>query len=248
MRTLGSKRVSSMAWAAALLACAGCGQSKKNDTGSLVVPFELGNHKDCASLGVVAVRAELDEGSTSQDVDCDAGEVRFHLLKPGHYDLIVYGVDKSGVAVMDSQASGPVPVDVVGGGATVVVDPAVKLTAAPAKIMLRWDLGFGSCDSAALSTFALSAWRADGSDLLMETKVACGMNGQGREQYRLVPDKERALSGDELGEVEVQALDSHDITMGKPVTFMFDPPGPGGEVKLSLSCSDGGCKGTGTPD
>jgi len=247
MRILGVKRVSSMVWLFCVLACAGCNH-KQSDTGALVVPYELGNHRDCSSLGVVAVRAELDDGDKTQEVDCDAGELRFNLLKPGHYDLVVYGIDKDGVEVMDSLAAGPVPVDVVGSGATVVVDPAVKLTAAPAKVKLRWDLGFGSCGSASLSKFSIAGWRADGSDLLMETKVDCSMTGQGREQYRLVPDKERALSGDELGEVEVQAVDVHDIAMGKPVTFMFDPPGPGGEVKLSLSCSGAGCKGSGTPD
>jgi hypothetical protein len=227
---------------------AACGSGDKNDSGVVVVPYQLGNHRDCKSLGVVAVRAELDEGMQVQEVDCDAGELRFSLLRPGSYDLVVYGLDNNGVRVMDSLADGPKPVEVVGGGTTVVVDPPVKLTAAPAHVELRWDLGFGSCDSASIGTFDLNAWRSDGSDLLMQTEVPCSMRGQGRLQYRTIPDKERALSGDELGEVDVQAKDVHGITMGKPVTFTFASPGPGGEVKLSLNCGDAGCKGSGMAD
>ncbi len=230
------------------LAASACGKGKGEDYGVLVVPYELGNHRQCGDLGIVSVRAELDEGNLSQEVDCGAGQVRFNLLQPGHYDVVVYGVDDSGVQAMDSLAAGPVPVEVVGSGTTVVVDPAVKLTAAPAKLQLRWDLGFGSCESSSIDSFAISAWRSDGSDLLMQTKVPCSTVGKGREQYRLVPDMERALSGDELGEVDVQAQDSHGIPMGESVTFNFAPPGAGGEVKLSLNCMDGGCKGSGVPD
>jgi hypothetical protein len=229
-------------------ALASCGAGNKNDSGVAVVPYELGNHRDCASLGVVAVRAELDDGTHVQEVDCDAGELRFNLLRPGNYDLVVYGLDANGVRVMDSLAAGPMPVEVVGGGTTVVVDPPVKLTAAPAKVELRWDLGFGSCQSASIGTFELNAWRADGSDLLMQAAVECSMAGEGRAQYRTIPDKERALSGDELGEIDVQPKDVHGITMGKPVTFSFASPGPGGQVKLSLSCGEAGCKGSGVAD
>jgi hypothetical protein len=226
---------------------AGCASSKQ-DTGVLVVPYQLGNHRDCKALGVVSVRAELDDGAQVKEVECDAGETRFNLLKPGSYDAVVYGLDENGVRVMDSLAKGPVQTEVVGGGTTVVVDPAIELTAAPAKLQLRWDLSFGSCQSTSISSFAIRAWRSDGSQLLMETDVACSMQGQGREQYRLVPDKERGLSGDELGEVDLQAEDVHGIAMGKPVTFTFGRPGPGGEVKLSLACTDSGCKGSGQPD
>lgn len=245
MRALRSTRGLQMALATSALL--GCG-SGKDDSGVLVVPYELGNHKDCAALGVVSARAELDDGAQAAEVDCDSGEVRFNLLKPGNYDVTVYGLDQDGVAVMDSLVDGPRHVDVVGGGTTVVVDPALKLTAAPAKLLVRWDLGFGSCESTSLQSFAINAWRSDGSDLLMQAEVPCSMSGQGREQYRRVPDLERELSGDELGEVDVQAKDSHGIAMGKTATFMFASPGPGHEVKLSLECGNGGCKGSGAPD
>src|SRR3954447_25425273 len=84
-----------------LIALAGCGGGGK-DHGVLVVPYELGNHRDCASLGISSVRAELDDGSLVTEGDCDTGQVRFNLLDPGNYDVVVYGLDDDGVAVMDS--------------------------------------------------------------------------------------------------------------------------------------------------
>lgn len=242
------QRNCSLIVSSALMLLAGCGSDDKPDNGVLVVPFELGNRRDCSSLGVATVRAELDDGQYSEETECGTGQVRFNLLKPGSYDITVYGLDDHGKAVMDSLADGPLPVDVVGGGTTVVFDPAVKLTAAPAKLMLRWDLGFGSCESTSIKSFGVGAWRGDGSDLLMETDVACEMAGEGVSQYRDVPDKQRDLSGDEFGEVEIQPYDMNGIAVGDPATFTFDSPGAGGKVKLSLACDEGGCNGSGKPD
>ena len=233
---------------ALLLALGGCAEEKGPDEGVLVVPFELGNRKECSDLGVVGVRVELDDGELAQEVDCEAGEVRFNLLDPGRYEVRVYGLDADGVAIMDSLEDGPLTADVIGRDTTVVLDPAAMLTAAPARLMMRWQFGFGSCESAAVGGFTISAWRADGGELLMEADVPCEMPGEGREQYRLVPDDERDLSGDSVGEVDVQPYDVNDIAMGDPTTFAFDPPGAGRAVKLSLTCNGGGCDGTGKAD
>ena len=46
----------------------------------------------------------------------------------------------------------------------------------------------------------------------------------------------------------MQAYDKDMIAIGEPVTFMFDAPGPGGAVKLSMNCDDGGCNGSGNAD
>jgi hypothetical protein len=233
-----------------LLAVAGfgCGAEGEPDLGVLVVPYELGNARDCESLGVVAVRAELDGGDFVEESDCDHGEVRFTQLEPGRYEAVLYGLDERNVAVMDSLEEGPAEIDVVGSRTTVVFDPAIRLTAAPARLKLRWQFGFGSCESATIERFGVTAWRSDGSELLMTTEVACDMPGDGRGQYRDVPDVERELSGDELGEVEVQPYDEHDQPVGEQVTFGFDSPGPGGEVRLSLECNVGGCEGSGAAD
>ncbi|MDH5672793.1 MAG: hypothetical protein OEZ06_11625 [Myxococcales bacterium] len=227
---------------------AGCNMGEGDDSGVLVAPFELGNRKDCQSLGIAAVRAELDGGRVVEEVECEVGQVRFEPLAPGSYEIVLYGLDAEGIPVMDSLAAGPTEVDVVGAGTTVVVDPAFKLTAAPAHLQLRWDLGFGSCDSTAIDHFGITAWSFDGSELLLETEVLCSMTGDGPDQYRLVPDLERELSGDEVGEVDIQAYDASGVTVGDSVSFAFDAPGAGRSVKLSLSCDEGGCEGSGEPD
>ena len=114
--------------------------------------------------------------------------MRFNLIDPGNHEVVVYGLDKHDVPVMDSLAEVRSTIDVVGGGTTVVVDPALKLTAAPAKLELRWAFGFGTCESTAIDHFGISAWRSDGSDLLMETEVDCDDAGRGP---RPVPDRAR---------------------------------------------------------
>lgn len=227
---------------------AACGDDPGPKAGVLVVPFTLGNDRSCEELGVVAVRAELDEGAYVETADCDAGKVRFELLMPGTYAVSVYGLDTEGVEVVDSLESGLVDVTVVGEGTTVVAEPSLQLTAAPAHLLVRWDFDFGSCDSASIDRFALSAWRGDGTKLLLDTQLPCAMTGHGPGLYREVPDLDRRMSGEELGEVTVQPVDEHGIEVGDAVQFTFDSPGAGRFVKLTLACDDGGCDGSGDPD
>jgi hypothetical protein len=228
---------------------AGCSILSGNDKkqGALVVPFELGNQKDCASLNVVTVRAELDGGGVAKEVNCDAGKIRLDGVTPGSHDVVLYGLDKDDIKIMDSLAAGPLSAKVED-GKTTVIDPPAQLTLAPAKILLRWDFGFASCSSAAIETFRATAWRSNGSEQLLQTKVKCSSAGTGEGQYRNVADPGRDLSGDELGEVDVQPESSTPADVGAAVKFSFDPPGPGREIKLSLTCTEKGCEGSGQPD
>lgn len=227
---------------------AGCGLGgNAKQQGSVVVPFELGNHKDCASLNVVTVRAELDDGGVAKETNCEASKLRFDGIAPGAHDLVVYGLDKDDVRIMDSLAAGPLSVTVED-GKTQVVDPPVQLTLAPALLVLRWDFGFASCGSASIDSFRVTAWRSDGSQQLLQANVKCNTAGQGEGQYRDVPDPRRDLSGDELGEVEIQPVSGTPAEVGGPAKFTFAPPGPGREIKLSLTCTDKGCAGSGKPD
>jgi hypothetical protein len=225
----------------------GCAEDEPRN-GVLVVPFKLGNGRSCEDLGIVAVRGELNGGEYEEEIDCSAGQVRFTLLPAGRFEVTLYAIDDDGFVVMDSLTDATTDIDVVGGGTTVVFDPAVKLTASPAQMKLRWQFGFGSCESSQIDRFAIAAWREDGSELLMESEIACDVPGEGRGQYRLVPDLERELSGDELGEIEIQPIDVNDLSAGDPVVFDFEPPGPGREVKLSLTCNTSGCEGSGALD
>jgi hypothetical protein len=225
-----------------------CGGEDSPEDGVLVVPYELGNQRDCESLGVKLVRAELDDPMFVEEALCEQGEIRFQQVPPGAYEVRLFGVDKYGYAIMDSLQTGPKRVSVVGDGTTVVADPSVMLTAAPAHLLMRWDFGFSTCDSAGIDEFQITAWRGDGSALLLDTKVACDLEGEGAEQYRSIPDLERELAGDELGEVAIQAFDKNGSEVGEPATFTFDAPGAGRFVKMSLECTPAGCSGTGTPD
>ncbi len=240
-----------LALALAVVACslgAGCATKDAPAAGVLVVPYELGNHKDCATVGVKVVRAELDDPMYVEEAACESGEIRFQEVPPGGYHVRLFGVDSQGVAIMDSLQAGEVPVNVVGDGTTVVADPAVMLTAAPAHLLLRWSFGFGTCESAAIDRFRISAWRKDGSQLLLESTVPCKEAGSGADQYRAVPDLSRKLAGDEVGEVNVEALDKNGVATGEATTFNFGAPGSGHTVKLSVVCTGGACVGGGKPD
>lgn len=246
MRSL--KHVASVALTLWAVSLAGCASDELGSSGVLIVPFELGNRRSCEDLGIVAIRGELDDGDYIEEVDCDAGELRFAHLEPGRYKVTLYGLDDDDTPVMDSLGAGPQAIQVVGDGTTVVFDPAIGLTSAPARLLLRWSFGFSTCDAASIAGFAVAAWRADGSALLMESEIACSVAGQGRDQYRLVPDLGRELSGSEVGEVEIQPHDLEGFAIGDATTFSFEAPGPGAEIKLSLSCDSGGCTGSGEPD
>jgi hypothetical protein len=226
----------------------GCAAEDGMEPGVMVVPFELGNGRSCDMLRVRTVRAELDSGDFVEEVDCEVGTLRFNLLVPGSYEVVLYGLDGEDVPIMDSLEAGPHVVTVIGDGTTVVADPAIQLTSAPARLLLRWDFGFGSCGSAGVDSFGITAWRQDGSERLLDTDIPCELEGEGRDQYRAVPDLERELSGDELGEVEIQPYDDNGVPIGEPIVYAFDAPGAGQRVKLSMSCDDGGCDGSGVPD
>ena len=227
---------------------AACGDVDNPEAGVLVIPYELGNLKDCESLGVEVIRGQIDDEFHVEEVDCEAGQIRFNQLMPGSYEIELFGLDEDAYAIMDSLAGGPRTLSVVGEGTTVVADPPIKLTAAPAHLKMRWDFGFGTCDSAFIDHFTVSAWRVDGSELLLEEELDCGMPGDGLDQYRSVPDGDRQLSGDEFGEVAIQAYDGNDVAVGSPLLYSFEAPGAGRFVHLSMTCDQGGCAGSGTPD
>lgn len=232
-----------------VLACAVFGFAAcldPDDTrGTLIVPFELGNKRDCDTLGVESVRGELGDGKYVDEVRCEQGELRFANVREGSYRLRVFGYDDDDVAIMDSLQGDDLTMNVVGDGTTVVADRAVKLTSAPARLKLRWSFGFGTCKSAGIGAFAVTVWRNDGSDLLLEDELDCenvGTEDDG--YYRQVPDERRLLMGTEMGEVSVQPLDSNGDEFGAPLTYKFSAPGPGREIKLSLKCDEDACWGT----
>lgn len=236
-----------LGWALLATACPS-DTSSSSSTGTLVVPFELGNHRTCQELSVAKVRGELDGGMYVAEALCAVGAVRFKEIPGGNYHVRMFGVDDSGVEVMDSYSSHDVVVTVLGDDSTVVTKPAVTLTAAPAHLLLRWNFGFGTCKGVGVDRFHVTVWRSTGDDLVLDETLACSTEGEGDDQYREVPDDNRQLGGDSVGEISVQPLDKTGVTVGDAVLFNFKAPGPGHDIKISLTCEEGACTGSGKPD
>ena len=255
-------RVCSACVFACALSIGGCGGGDDDDDSSregggsggsstLVIPFELGNNRPCDALGIKNVRAELNEDDPegiSVTQPCTNGEVRVRNIQGGTYRVTLYGENADKVAIMDSSQIGPVTINVAGGDNTTTVKPPVTLTAAASKLYLRWNLGFGSCKGVDIESFYVKVWRSNGDELLLSATLDCEEEGDDVDQYRQVPDPNRALGGGDVGEVTVAPLDHNGTTVGMPASFKFDAPGPGKDIRLSISCTDGACRGSGKPD
>ena len=230
-------------------ALAGCGNEDSLGRGTLVIPYVLGNERTCESLGVVDVKVVLDNGYREEVVECDDRPIRIRDLEAGRYDIELYGLDDEGFPVLDSEEMGPHRERVPGAGSVTEVNPAIVLTAAPAELLVRWEFGFGSCTSTGIDHFEITAWDADdGIDKLLVVELPCDTAGEGADQYRQVPDEDRALGGDVFGGVSVVVIDENGAEVGKRVSYEFPAPGAGRQVKLSLTCDNSGCEGSGKPD
>lgn len=216
--------------------------------GQLVVPFVLGNGRTCGDLGIETVEADLDEGFFVEMTDCADGQVSLQDVPIGAYNVVLVGRDKLGVPVLDSAAGDSVRVDVLPGIST-TIEPDVLLTAAPARLFLRWGFDFSDCETEGIDHFVVRAWHMDGSRLLSEHTLACDMPGEGSGRYRTVEDLERTLVGDVFGQVSVQPSDDQGRAIGESLSFTFEPPGPGYPVYLSLTdCASSGCESSGKLD
>ncbi|MDD9943529.1 MAG: hypothetical protein OXU20_20985 [Myxococcales bacterium] len=236
---------SPMALLCVLGAVAGCREvDPEPGAGTLVIPYVLGNDRSCESLGVEYIEAELDEGFMRLEAPCDGDAVRMRNVPAGLYTIEMFGLDENRVPILDSTEGGILSQRVVGDGSTTEVNPPVLLTAAPARLLLRWDFGFGSCVSAGVKQFKIVAWDADeGTEKLMEATMLCETPGEGADQYREVPDVDRELGGDSFGGASISVIDDNGDQVGDVVSFEFEPPGRGREVRLSLTCSESGCDG-----
>jgi hypothetical protein len=218
----------------------------KSDHGTLIVPFKLGNDRSCSDFNVKTVRGVLtdeddDDDQYEDEVKCETKELRFDNVPSGDYKLRLYGYppDNDDKPVMDSLQDADLTMTVIGDGTTVVADRKVMLTAAPAHLLIRWSFGYGTCKSAGIGSFAISVWRSDGADLLLEGELDCEAVGDADDgYYRTIPDARRLLSGTESGEVSVQPLDRDGDEIGEALSYEFKAPGAGRDLKLSLKCDE----------
>jgi hypothetical protein len=149
---------------------------------------------------------------------------------------------------MDNHEDDETVVSVSGGEVTSEHQTAVTLTAAPAHLLVRWTFGFTTCRGASIENFAIKVWLAGGDDLLLSQTLPCALEGRGKDQYREIDDPQRRLSGDQAGEVTVQALDKTGVNVGPAAVFKYKAPGAGRDIRISVQCDQGACTGNGKPD
>jgi hypothetical protein len=244
---LGAAGCSSL-WSSVWVAGCGGDDDGSKSSGTLVVPFELGNNRSCEAAGVDYVVAELNDEKFVQEAPCGNGQVRFLNVPAGSYEVKISAFDEDGVEVMDSYESSDTTVNVTGADQTSEHEPAVTLTAAPAHLLVRWTFGFTTCKGASIDRFAIKVWRSGGDDLLVKQTLPCALEGKGKDQYREIEDLERRLSGEQAGEVTIQALDKMSVNVGPAAVFKYKAPGPGHDVRVTVECDQGACMGTGKPD
>jgi hypothetical protein len=231
------------------VAACGGGDGSGGSPGTLVVPFELGNNRSCEAAGVDYVVAELGDEDYVQEAACSNGQVRFLNVPAGNYEIKISAFDEEDVEVMDSFNASDTMVSVEGNERTSEHKPAVTLTAAPAHLMVRWTFGFTTCRGASIDRFAIKVWQSGGDSLLLSQTLPCVLEGNtNRDGYREIEDPERRLSGEQAGEVTIQPLDKMGVGVGPAAAFKYKAPGPGHDVRVSVECDQGACRGTGKPD
>jgi hypothetical protein len=238
----------SLAGSSVWVAGCGGGDDGNKSSGTLVVPFALGNNRSCEAAGVAYVVAELNDEAFVQDAPCSNGQVRFLNVPAGSYRIKISAFDDNDVEVLDSHESTETMVDVTGDNQTSEHEIPVMLTAAPAHLFVRWTFGFTTCRGASIDRFAIKVWLSGGDDLLVSQTLACALEGKGKDQYREIADPDRRLSGEQAGEVTIQALDKTGVTVGPAAVFKYKAPGPGHDVRVSVECDQGACTGNGRPD
>lgn len=224
-------------WALSLLACTtACGG---DDVYVASVPYQLGVGMSCQEAGIVKLRVKL--GKLADQVfegACDdTGSLTLEGVQEGKWSMIMEAMDAKGVVTMSSAvASVPPTVDFK---QNEQVTPKMTLASVPAKVKLRWNLGFGTCENMNLKGFRVQAWDASKARMLMSGLVEC--NAPLDEQmFRVLPDPNSLLSGAELRALNIQALRGDEQDFGAPIRVdLAAPPGPGYSVEVSFTCVAG---------
>lgn len=231
---LHSKKILSWGLLSLVAMTTACGDEA--ETFSATLPYQLGAGLNCQAAKVTTVRAVF--GALRETVvegACDnSGQLAANGVPKGTWPLTIEGVDAAGAVIMSS-AVGSVPpnVEIIGDGATT---PRLTLANVPAKMQLRWDLGFGSCESMNLQGFKVDAWDRSKGRMLMSGMIDCSAPAN-EQMYRSLPDPNHQLSGTELMALTIQPTLKDNQSFGAPVVVdLAAPPGPGYIVRLGIKC------------
>lgn len=222
-------------WGLALLALTTTACSD-DEVLNVTVPYQLGAGMTCAEAKVTTIRVSLGQLRDQKfDAACDnSGKVLLEGVQQGKWPLVVEAVDAQGAVTMSSTVTAPAPV--VDFGQEAMETPRMILASVPARVQLRWSLGFGDCDSLNLKGFMVQAWDQSKGRMLMSEMIDCKAAIVG-ENYRELPDPQGRLIGTELMVLTIQPTLNDNTSYGAPLRIdLAAPPGPGYVVRASLTC------------
>lgn len=203
---------------------------------TVTLPYQLGAGLNCQTAKITKIRAVF--GALREhnfEGTCDGtGQLIANAVPKGTWPLTIEGIDPAGAVTMSSSVgSAPPNVEIIGDGATT---PKLTLANLPAQVQLRWDLGFGSCESLNLKGFKVDAWDRSKGRMLMSGMIDCGAKPN-EQMYRSLPDPNKQLSGTELMALTIQPTLKDGKSFGNSLTVdLKGPPGPGYFVRLGIKC------------
>lgn len=200
------------------------------------VPYQLGAGMTCQQANIVKLRVKL--GKLADQVfegACDdSGALTIEGVQEGEWSMVVEGVDPKGIVTMSSSVATVPPV--VDFKENDMATPRMTLASVPAKVKLRWDLGFDTCDKMQLKGFRIQAWDQSQARLLLAGSIACNAPLDAQ-SFRNLADPNGLLSGSDLQALTIQPFLNNEQDFGAPIQVKLPaPPGPGYAVEVSFKC------------
>lgn len=203
------------------------------------VPYQLGAGMSCQEAKIVNVRVKLGAlGDQVFEGPCDdSGVLAVEGVQEGEWSMVVEAIDAQGVVTMSSAVATQAPK--VDFNKNAFETPRATLASVPAKVKLRWNLGFGTCENMNLKGFRVQAWDASKARLLTSGEIACGAPLDA-EMFRVLGDPNGLISGSDLQALTIQPLRNDGQDFGAPIRVDLPaPPGPGYSVRVSFNCVAG---------
>lgn len=220
------------------LAVFGCADGPNN--GNLEVSYNFGfdGNGTCAQFGVDTVKVTLSQDTEvkrTEEAACDpANSIVVDSLPSGSYDVLIQGLDATGIAVVDNVGGDKSDDSVkISGGVTRTID--ANLAIAPAVFKVKWqnflDGDFAMCEFISAKKFRVRTFRMMSTELV-SVDFDCAVPPG----FQTVPDPERKLDGTQFDSATFQPLDNKGNPLGDGLSITFDPPGAGHTVQWAIQC------------
>lgn len=200
------------------------------------VPYQLGAGMTCQQANIVKLRVKL--GKLADQVfegACDdTGSLTLDGVQEGEWSMVVEAIDAKGIVTMSSSVATTPPV--VNFRENDFVTPRMTLASVPAKVKLRWNLGFDTCEKMELKGFRVQAWDQSEARLLLSGSIPCNAPLDAQ-SFRDLADPNGLLSGSDLQALTIQPFLNNEQDFGAPIQVKLPaPPGPGYAVEVSFNC------------